>query len=354
MKALNQNPKKGIIKVKVENLDDLWYLSQLIDPKDLVSGKTIRKIRIGEQSDRNPKIVKKPVFITMEVEKVEFSKTSSLLRVSGIVVEGPEDISRGVHHTFNIEENTIITIKKERWLKFQLDKLKEACSENVARILICVHDREEAYFALLKKSGYDILSHIKGIVQKKADTTKVTGNFYEEIIRNLEEYTVRYKPSQIILASPAFWKEDLMKTLKNDELRKRIVIATCSSVGKSAINEVLKREETRHALKQDRVAKEVNLVEVLLQEISKNNLGVYGLKETEDAVNAGAVKTLLITDSLITKSRDENTYDNLEQMMKLVESMKGEIHIINSDHEGGKKLNGLGGIGAILRYKLNY
>ena len=33
---------------------------------------------------------------------------------------------------------------------------------------------------------------------------------------------------------------------------------------------------------------------------------------------------------------------------------KGEIEIISSEHEGGKKLDGLGGIAAILRFKLNY
>jgi len=36
--------------------------------------------------------------------------------------------------------------------------------------------------------------------------------------------------------------------------------------------------------------------------------------------------------------------------MKLVDNMKGHIHIISIDHESGKKLHGLGGIAAILRY----
>ena len=40
--------------------------------------------------------------------------------------------------------------------------------------------------------------------------------------------------------------------------------------------------------------------------------------------------------------------------MKTVDSTKGDIIIISSDHEAGKKLDGLGGIAAILRFKLNY
>ena len=41
-------------------------------------------------------------------------------------------------------------------------------------------------------------------------------------------------------------------------------------------------------------------------------------------------------------------------MLKTTESIKGSVNIISSEHDGGKKLDGLGGIGAILRYKLNY
>ena len=40
--------------------------------------------------------------------------------------------------------------------------------------------------------------------------------------------------------------------------------------------------------------------------------------------------------------------------MRNVDKSKGDIMIISSEHEAGKKLNGLGGIAAILRYKLNY
>ena len=40
--------------------------------------------------------------------------------------------------------------------------------------------------------------------------------------------------------------------------------------------------------------------------------------------------------------------------MRTVESMQGKVHIISSEHDGGKKLDGLGGLGALLRYKTNY
>lgn len=354
MKLIFSDFRKGEVKLKVENLDDLWYLNQIIDKGDLISGRTLRKIKAGQEEDRKQSIVKKPVFLAIEVEKIEFGKTSSALRISGMVKEGPEDIPLGSYHTFSVEENSIIAIIKEKWLKFQVDRLKEACKESESKILICVHDREEAYFALMKKYGYELLSSIKGNVQKKRDMQKVEGSFYKEIIRQLEEYDGRHGLNKIILASPAFWKEDLMKELGNDELKKKMILATCSSVGENAIHEVIRRPETSEALKQDRISMEFKLVEELLMEISKNNFASYGLQETKNAAEAGAVKTLLITDDFIQEKRMADEYNEIDRIMRIVDSSKGDISIISSEHEAGKKLNGLGGIGAILRYRVSY
>ena len=52
--------------------------------------------------------------------------------------------------------------------------------------------------------------------------------------------------------------------------------------------------------------------------------------------------------------RSENEFKKLEGIMKQVDSLKGEVFILNSKNEPGKKLDSLGGIAALLRYKLNY
>ncbi|MBU4283665.1 MAG: mRNA surveillance protein pelota [Nanoarchaeota archaeon] len=353
MKQIYFNLRKGELKLKVENMDDLWCLSHVIEPGDIVKGKTIRKIKIGESDQRKVNIVKKTVFIEIRVENTEFHEYSSVLRVSGTITQGPEDVTKGSYHTFNLEQGSIITIIKEKWLSFQIEKIKQASVET-KKILICILDRDDACFGLLKKQGFSLLSEIKGDVEKKADLKTRTGNFYGEVINKLYDYVKRYKIENIILASPAFWKEDLMKNIKDDEIKRKITLATCSCSGKEAINEVLKRPEVKNVLSQQRIAKELKLVENLLEEISKNNLAVYGLKETEKAVNAGAVEKLLVTDGLIQKTRLNKTYEKIDQMMKNTESMKGSVNIIGSDNDGGKKLDGLGGIAAILRYKLNY
>jgi len=354
MRLIYSDFRKGEIKIKTENLDDLWYLSHIIDKDDLIKGKTLRKIKVSKAEERVQRATKREVFLIIQAEKIKFHKYSNNLRISGIIKEGPDDVPKGSYHTFDIDDNSTITLIKKKWLKFQLDKLKEATQEKVANILICILDREEAYFALLKRQGYKLLSHIKGRVQKKKDKEKIESTFYNDIIKTLDEYTRIYQIGQIIVASTSFWKEELLKNVKDEDLKKKIVVATCSSVDRTAVNEILKRPELKEALKKNRISREIILVDELLDEISKNGAAVYGLEQAKNAVNAGAVRILLITDSFIKKKKIKEEYEEIDQILNLVESMKGEINMISSDNDAGKKLDGLGGVGALLRYKLSY
>lgn len=351
MQILNRNLKNNEIKIKIDNSDDIWYLSHIIEAGDIVKGKTLRKIKIGDKEDRKSSVVKKTVFIEIETEKIEFYENS--MKVLGKIKTGPEDVKKGSYHSFLLEEGTSVSIKKESWMSFQLDKLKEASETEQPNILICAMDREEAIFALSKRKGYEILSSIQGEVQKKDDQTVAKGGFYEEIRNMLSDYASRYNAKNIIVASPVFWKEELMKHIKDDNLKKMIVLAGCSSVSKNAIDEVMRRPEVKEVLRQVRTAKEMELVERLLTAISKKEPASYGIKEIEDAANSGAISLLLVSDSLIRKMRAEESYEKLDNIMKLVDSSKGEIHIIGSDNDAGKKLDGLGGIGGLLRYNID-
>ena len=89
MKIIHRDLKKGEMKVVVENRNDLWCLNAIIEKGDSVSGKTIRKIKIGEGTDRNVKVTKKVVFLRTLIDKVEYSP--ELLRLGGAVQDGPED-----------------------------------------------------------------------------------------------------------------------------------------------------------------------------------------------------------------------------------------------------------------------
>ncbi|MBI2141966.1 mRNA surveillance protein pelota, partial [Candidatus Woesearchaeota archaeon] len=290
-------------------------------------------------------------WIKLLVESVEFHKYANMLRASGMITEGPEEVPKA-HHTFSIEEGTTATIIKEKWYNYQLRRLKEASSRKKGRIVICVFDREDAAFALLKEHGYEVLAELKGQVEKKLQKTE-TKNFYREIINAMQEYDRRYSPEHIILASPSFWKEELLKELNDANLKEKLVMAACSNV-KGGIKEVLNRPELQEVLKQERASAEANLVEQLFAEIAKSGLAAYGSKEVEEAANAGAVRMLLATDGLIRRTRQQGTFAKIDEVLKNADRTGSEVFIINSENEPGQKLDALGGIGALLRYRIHW
>lgn len=350
MKIPHSNLKQGVVKVTIENPEDLWYLSTIIAPNDKVKGITVRKIKTGTEEKSTS--YKTTTTIKLSVENIIYEPSNQTLRISGTIIEGPEDVPRGSYHTLTVEINSTITIEKERWMEFQLQKLKEATDIKLPNVIICIFDREEAFFAHLTRQGYKLLGHIKGDVAKKRAEHKPTGDFYKTIIQKLKEYDQRLQLDNIILASPSFWKEELLKTLGTDDIRKKMIQATCSSVDETAFNEVLKREETQTALKQERIAHEQQYVDNILAEISRNGAVAYGIGAVSDAAEAGAVRTLLITNALIMQAREEKKYFVIEKIMRTVDTMKGSVSIINSDNPAGKKLDGIGGIAALLRYKM--
>ena len=88
-------------------------------------------------------------------------------------------------------------------------------------------------------------------------------------------------------------------------------------------------------------------VNKLLEGIGRNSSKIaYGLKEVKNAINMGAVDMLLILDSKVAS-------ENMGDLMDMVENMKGEVMVISSEHEGGKQLESLGGMAAILRYEIS-
>lgn len=348
MKIISANIKKGFVKLKIENEEDLWHLSSIIETGDTVKGSTTRKIKVG--TEEKSAAYKKTIFIALKTENVEF--TAQTLKISGTILEAPEEISRGSHHTLQAEINNIITIEKQKWPSFQIEKLKEASETKMPSIIICIFDREEAFFAQMTRQGHKMLAHIKGEVAKKRAEHTPTGEFYKQIIEKLKEYDQRFKLDTIILASPSFWKEELLKTLGAGVLRNKLLLASCSSADETAFNEVLKREETQQALKQSRASQEQKVIDELLVQISRNALATYGLQQTKEATETGAVKTLLITDKLLQKAREQGKYEELENIMKKADELKGKVIIIHGEYASGKKLDGLGGIAAILRYRI--
>lgn len=349
MQIIKQDFKNGTVRFKVTDQDDLWYLSNIVEPEDLVRGTATRKIRIGD--GENAKVAKKKITLTIRAEKIEYVPENEVTRVNGTIIEGPDDIPKGSYQNISLEEGNDYILTKTKWLSYHKDKLKEA-SNIKFKYLFCLFDRDEAMFAISLRSGYRILTRIKSNMPKKAYSNTQESNFYLEILKMIETYSGQHKPERIILAAPSFYKDEPTKLIKDQDLKKIITTVSCSSVSSPALEEVMRSPELNSILQNSRSRFEGVIVEELMQEIGKEGAYSYGFEEVKKAAEIGAVTKLLITDRLVTKLREKNDYTKLDNIMKLVDNLKGEIHIISSENDAGKKLDGLGGIGATLRYKL--
>jgi protein pelota len=349
MQIINKNYKGGTLKLKVTDPDDLWYLSHIIDPKDSLKGTATRKVKIGDSD--NAKVTKKKLTLTIQAEKIEYVAENQTLRVNGTILSGPEDIPNGSYQNIVLEIGSECTITKPTWLKYHQERVDDAIKTKYT-YLFCLFDRDEALFALSKKSGYDIIARVKSDMPKKAYETTTKSTFYEQILAKIQEYDTRETLQHIVIASPGFYKESVLTLVQDPALKKKITAVSCSSISKAGLEEVTKSPELTRILVSSRTRLETILVEELFSEIGKEGKYTYGYSETLSAIKLGAVLKLFVTDSFIVKLREDGKYTELDEQLKIVESLGAEVHILSSENQPGKKIDGIGSIAATLRYKI--
>jgi protein pelota len=338
MKILSKGAKTV---VQPESIDDLWCLSELVLSKDIVAGTTYRKITIGDKAQDKARSVKKPIFVVIMAEKVVFSEEQ--LRINGTVLEGPEEVPKGSFQSISVQIGDTLEIRKE-WLKYEMERLNES-TKTKENLIACLYDRSEAIFAKLEKGSFIVISKISGKVSKKGNVDEGTENFFSTISKELIDLDQRFKPKYIICGSAHFWQNYLKKELSN--LSKKIIFATISDVNEIGFSELLRKEEVKTALRGAKEIEDLDLAEELFVRISKNGAVAYGIKDVSLAAESGIIQTLLCTQKYISTMRDNNSFEALSKIFSLTESTKGDVKIINS-----KKIDGLGGIAAILRYKM--
>ena len=352
MKIIKEDEKEGIVEVVPETLDDLWHLSHIIEVGDNASSKTTRRIQdnTGDKlrSDRG---VKKTFYLGLDIENISFHLFTGKLRLTGVITRGPEDlIPLGSHHTLEVKLNTPLSIKKTRWPNWSIKRLNQAieASKKLSAIIVVLED-DTATLGLMRQFGIEYYGPIKGSVSGKRivdkNRQKNIIQFYEKVVESISKFD---SIQNIVIAGPGFVKNDFYDYLKDKhaDLAEISIIESTGAGGRNGIAEVLKKGTVEKLTSENRVAQEMGAIENLLEEIGKNSSKVaYGVRETQNAINLGAVGQLLILDTKVAG-------ENMGEAMDMVENMKGEVMVISSEHEGGKQLESLGGMAAILRYEI--
>ena len=353
MKIIEEDEKEGIVEVLPETLDDLWHLSHIIQVGDNASSLTTRRIQDNSgdklRSDRG---VKKTFFLSLDIENVSFHLFTGKLRLTGVITSGPEDlIPLGSHHTLEVKLNIPLTIKKDRWQNWAIKRLNQAieASKKLSAIIVVLED-DTATVALMRQYGIEYYGPVKGHISGKRivdkNRQKNIIDFYEKVIESITNFD---SIQNIIITGPGFVKNDFFDYIKDkhQDIAKLAILEATGSGGRNGVSEVLKKGTVEKLTSQNRVAIEMGAINELLAEIGRNSSKVaYGLKQCQNAINMGAVSRLLILDSKVAS-------ENMGEEMDMVENMKGEVMVISSQHEGGKQLESLGGMAAMLRYEIN-
>jgi protein pelota len=151
----------------------------------------------------------------------------------------------------------------------------------------------------------------------------------------------------LVIAGPGFIKDDFMKFFRarDSEKAARAVVVETRRGGAGAIQDVIGLGTLEKLVGDLQLAREVNLMDEFLKRISKGEPVAYGREEVTDASECGAVEQVLVSDTLI---HDPGTIAILEE----AERCNAHVVVFSTSFEPGKKLESLGGIAAILRYRI--
>jgi protein pelota len=356
LKVVEYTPKKGIVKVVPEDLDDLWILYNVIRKGDRVYSRTSRTVKVSVEGTRPDRGKRVPMLVGLRVAKVSFHRESDRLRVHGLITAAPEKYEiQGRRHTLSVVVDRPLTIVKDKWLKHDFQRLKEASQGERTPIIVVSLDDQECCVAYLRRRGIDVKASIQARLPGKREAAArdaALSRYFSSVLRQLlEEWTREF--GLITIVGPGFLKERLRRYIseKNPEVSKRIrAVRTVPSGGVTGVEQTVRSGVLAKVIREVRIIEESKAVGEVLARLGSQRGGVsYGMDDVARVVAIAAVELLLVTDELLREGSDEER-QVVESLMRKAEVYGGKVMIVTVGHDAGRQLKGLGGIAALLRY----
>jgi protein pelota len=345
------------VTVVPDSTDDLWHLTYVVEPGDLVSGDTTRRIQRDDDRLRDTGGEREHLRVTLRVSDVEFHRFANRLRVGGEIVESSREDQLGFHHTLNVEAREEIAIEKE-WKPDQLDRLDDAAAAaERPDVAVATVEEGRAHVHTIAQYGTEEYASITGPTGKGGYARSRS-----ELFEELGEVLSRLDVDAIILAGPGFTKQDALDHVEEHHpaVAELVTTVDTSSVGDRGVHEVLARGAGEDVQEETRIAEEARLIDELTDRIAAGEKVAYGPAAVAEAAEYGAVERLLIVDERLRQERGATPEDagsgdwteDVDEILRTVEQQGGEITVFSSDFEPGQRLANLGGIAALLRYRL--
>ena len=285
--------------------------------------------------------------------------------------------------------------------EFVLQPLKDMIVDDRVYGLI-VADKSEAAIGYLQgnsiKTAYTLDSNVPGKTRAGGQSAQRFARLRKEMLKTfLGEIADKSKSAfldkaqddkllGIIVGGPGFVKEKLVEDdYLHQELQEKIVtVESLGHSGEGALKELVQKAE--ESIQDSQAVKEKQLVNKFLDNLKEENgKSEYGLEPVKKALDMGAVETVLISEDLelfhatyeCGNGHEEEVFEEkpeIEDEMKcpecegnmeleeishivdalgeIAENMGSELEIISTEHEEGQRLMNMGGVAAILRYRI--
>ncbi|KAI9659105.1 MAG: Translation factor pelota [Bathelium mastoideum] len=368
-----QRDGSGSATLLPEDSTDMWHLYNLIRPNDLLRSSAVRRIST-ESATGSTTSRRVTLTLVIRVRSTDFDPQASQLHVSGQVAEENQHVKLGGYHTLDLELHRSLTLEKgEGWDSVALGILQDALDQTKKAELFAVAMQEGLANICLITEHQTVL---KGTVEMQMPSkrsnargqyNKAQDKFFRITLDTLLRRIDLSNPKPLLLASPgytasafqAFIKQTATET-SNKPLRDFLphILTTHSASGHVyALNEVLASPAVKARLKDTKYMRETLLMDKLAELLRRNDgRAWYGHKEVIRAVDEHAVGrgggVLLISNALF-RSQDIETRRKWVGLVDRVRDVEGgEVRVLSSEHESGKRLESLSNVAAILTFPL--
>jgi protein pelota len=328
----------GEIRLFPESIDDLWHLRHLVGPGDLVFATTFRSVEAATDKIRPEKVEKRPVRLGVRVGRVEFSEHGVRLRITGIIEHGVE---AGAHHTINVATGFEISVIRQ-WRPVDLERVERAVKASVYGVIhILTIEEGEAELFRLRQYGPESVVTVTSGSGKGAEGGSRTA-FFDQLIASIQNIS-----GPLIIAGPGFVKDDFVTYAKGRSCpgMDRAVVVETRRIGRGAVQEVVGKGALEKLMDDIQLSREVKLMDEVLLRIAQDGAVAYGMQEVREAIGYGASDQVLVADTLLRDAADMRLIEDAE-------AMRATIVVLSSAFEPGERLVALGGIAALLRYKI--
>ena len=353
MQLLNQSDEHW--KLRIDSEDDLWVLARFaISGRSLAMLGERRDTTTAESGDRAKAAERKKMWIQLRILTTEYKTYSNILRVHGTIEQAPVDI--GSHHTHLVEVGDELEIHSSSGFPeydrlLLTDTMTTDKKSNVS--IIVVENDEIILFEVTRRGLREGATWTMRGGGKRGDvrtSETVAKSFQQQVAKEILAATSTQLP--MILCGPGHARERLRNVILSQDPQRTIRLVSTSMAGRSGANEIIRDGLADELLSEHAISKEIKLLEEVWLRLSKNGAVAYGEKELSRAMNEGAIETLLVSAD---KIRDPEAMIEGTPVSKWIEAISdigAELVQCSSDHDSGEQLNNMGGIIALLRYKL--